>query len=104
MEISWQWFVRQGMDLVGELAQLDKPGPDKLARLRTWVEGTLEPVDDRLADLLPGGFGMAVRWLVDSEIANDLQRRFIYDWIAEFIYQRWAGVQQALGSLQADHK
>ena len=95
-KITWQWLVRQGLDFVSELADLDEPGPKKLERLKRWIEGTLEQVDD-LAVFLPGGWGLMAKSFLDSDLGNQLQREWIYWPLAESIYQQWVRLREALG-------
>lgn len=94
-QITYQWLIRRGLELVAELAQLEEPGPKKLERLKIWVEQTLEQVDD-LVTLLPGGWGMMARAILDSDMGNQLQREWIYWPLAESIYQQWVNLREAL--------
>lgn len=95
--MNWKNLLIATLALVHELSGTDMTGPEKLEKLTDKVAEVIETVDDLVA-LLPGGFGVIAKLVVDNPGADGMEKLYLAKPIAEMIYQVWRGIHNISGS------
>ncbi len=94
--MNWKNLLIQMLALVHELSGTDQTGPEKLAKLVDAVAAIIESIDD-VAAMLPGGFGVIAKLIVDNPGADGMEKLYLATPIAEMIYQIWRGIHNISG-------
>lgn len=97
VNMDWTKFLNELFDIVEELAEdeaLDKE--DKLEALTDEVSDMLEQADD-VVNMLPLGFAVIAKMVVDNPAVDTWQRDVLARPLAEMAYQLWKLKQELLG-------
>jgi len=97
--MNWTNLLNELFDIVEELAD-DKqlPAAEKLEILTDAVMEAIEAADDAVL-LLPAGFAIVAKLLVDNPAIDGYQRDLLAKPLAEAVYQLWKMKQQLLGKV-----
>lgn len=86
--------------LAAEMTDLNETGEKKLADLTARAVELLELTDDTAISLLPPGWQMVARLLVDNPMVDEWERSLAAS-IAEAAYQAWKAMVALLGPEEA---
>lgn len=76
-------------ELISDLAEMNNLAPEaKFAELVDDVARIGEGLDD-LVEVLPGGYGLIAKTIVDNPPADNAQRMFLWTPIAQALFEIW---------------
>lgn len=89
-------------ELIGDLATMDALAPDaKFSELVDDVARVGEAVDD-LVEVLPNGFGIVAKIIIDHPTADQAQRQFLWIPIAQALFEIWK-FKQSFTQINPEH-
>lgn len=100
LNMDFTKLLNELFDVIEELAKdeyLDKE--DKLEELTDQVAQALEQADD-VVSLLPMGFAVVAKLVVDNPAVDEWQRDVLARPVAEMAYQMWKMKQELLGKMK----